>query len=278
MHPSPKPDIYDNARFEQIACAGLTPKYKGSPDQLILTLNLINLHHQNEVWHNFTLLTINNIQVDLIKDFSKITLQIAQQQVQSLWDIPDTNILWHTRGTMAYNSRLFALFFLNLMAPNFAALIHSRIDQCYCTDDPLLFLTMCNHIRQNHLAFVISIQYKINFSTLAEHNNNSPTYLQFLQDNIRIITSTGDADAAHSDLLPHMFMQLCNNAIPLFQQKVLTWQRQYMENILQLLPMKFITMADEECQILKHSSLWVEKNDPSVMAKQAMVQGNIQGA
>lgn len=25
------PDIFDNARFEQIACAGLQPKYNGSP-------------------------------------------------------------------------------------------------------------------------------------------------------------------------------------------------------------------------------------------------------
>jgi hypothetical protein len=30
-----KPDIYDNAKFEQIACAGLAPKYDGSPDNLV---------------------------------------------------------------------------------------------------------------------------------------------------------------------------------------------------------------------------------------------------
>jgi hypothetical protein len=41
--PIPKVDIYDNARFEQIACAGLTAKYDGSPEQLIPTLNLIHL-------------------------------------------------------------------------------------------------------------------------------------------------------------------------------------------------------------------------------------------
>jgi len=53
----------------------------------------------------------------------------VQQHAQSLWDVPDANILWHTRGTMAYNSRLFALLLLNLMAPNFSALIHGRIDE-----------------------------------------------------------------------------------------------------------------------------------------------------
>jgi hypothetical protein len=26
------PDIYDNAKFEQIACSGLDPKYNGSPE------------------------------------------------------------------------------------------------------------------------------------------------------------------------------------------------------------------------------------------------------
>jgi len=37
--PSPKNDIYNNARFEQITCAGLLQKYDGSPDNLIPTLN-----------------------------------------------------------------------------------------------------------------------------------------------------------------------------------------------------------------------------------------------
>jgi len=132
---------------------------------------------------------------------------------------------------------------------------------------------MCNHIHQNYLAFVESIKHKIHISTLTEYKNDVPTNLQFLQDNIRIITSTGDADTVHSDLLPHMVMQLCNTTIPLFQQKVLTWQRQYMENTLQLLLMKFITIANEDCQILKHSNQWVETIDPLVMAMQVMVQG-----
>jgi hypothetical protein len=32
------PDIFDNAKFEQIACVGLQPKYNGSQDELIPTL------------------------------------------------------------------------------------------------------------------------------------------------------------------------------------------------------------------------------------------------
>jgi hypothetical protein len=32
---TPKPDIYDNAQFEHITCAGLPKKYDGSPDNLI---------------------------------------------------------------------------------------------------------------------------------------------------------------------------------------------------------------------------------------------------
>jgi hypothetical protein len=40
------PDIYDNARFEQIACAGLQPKYNGSPNELIPTLNTIHIQRK----------------------------------------------------------------------------------------------------------------------------------------------------------------------------------------------------------------------------------------
>jgi len=38
-----KPDIYDNARFERSAYAGLSQRHDGSPDHLIPTLNLIHL-------------------------------------------------------------------------------------------------------------------------------------------------------------------------------------------------------------------------------------------
>lgn len=42
-----------------------------------------------------------------------------------------------------------------------------------------------------------------------------------------------------------------------------------MENSLKLSPTLLITMADNECQILKHSNQWVETIDPSVVAMQA---------
>ena len=159
------------------------------------------------------------------------------------------------------------------MTSSFAAFIHSWVDQNYCMDGPLLFITMCNHIHRNHLAFVESIKHKIRISTLTDHKNNVPDYLQFLQDNLRISTSTGDTDIMHNDLIPHIFMQLCLTTIPLFQQRVLTWQHKYMENTLPLSPMTLITMADEECQILRHSNQWVETIDPFIVAMKAALQG-----
>jgi hypothetical protein len=35
--PTSKSDIYSNTRFKQVACAGLSPKHDGSPDNLIPT-------------------------------------------------------------------------------------------------------------------------------------------------------------------------------------------------------------------------------------------------
>jgi hypothetical protein len=51
-----------------------------------------------------------------------------------------------------------------------------------------------------------------------------------------------------------------------------------MENSLKVSPMKLVSMADEECQILKHSNQWVETIDPSIVAMNALVQGNMNGA
>jgi hypothetical protein len=48
----------------------------------------------------------------------------------------------------------------------------------------------------------------------------------------------------------------------MFQQAVLRWQRKYMENFLKPTPITLVTLVDEECQVLKHSSQWVETIDP----------------
>jgi hypothetical protein len=208
------------------------------------------------------------VKIDPIKDFSKVTLETAKLHAKTLRDPPDAATLCHTRGANHYHSRLFALFLHNMMTPSFAALIHSRVDQItvwmahYCSSQCAITSTG-----------IMSIKHKIHLSTLGLITRMMSVYLRFLQDNLSIITSTGDADNIHNDLLPHIFMQLQLTTIPLFQQRVLTWQPKYMENSLQLLAMTLITMADEECQILKHSNQWVETIDPTIVAMKALLQG-----
>jgi hypothetical protein len=51
--------------------------------------------------------------------------------------------------------------------------------------------------------------------------------------------------------------------IPLIQQSILQWQREYMESTSKLAPTELVTMADEESQVLKHSNQWVETIFPS---------------
>lgn len=245
---------------------------------MIPTLNLIHLWRQNEVWFSATFLTVDGKSIDLVKNFSQVTLEFAKQRAITSWNVEHTAILQHTRGTQLYNLRLFALFLFNSLTPEFTALLHRQLDAEYSMDGPLLFLAMCNHIHWNHLAFVESVKHKIRLSTIQEHKNDMQKYLRFLQDNLCIITSTGDADTTHHDLLPHIFTQLRNTTIPLFQQHLLTWQRKYMENTFKVSPLQLVSMADEECQILKHSNQWVETIDPSIVAMKALFQGNMIGA
>jgi hypothetical protein len=51
-----------------------------------------------------------------------------------------------------------------------------------------------------------------------------------------------------------------------------------MENVLQLTPQMLVTMADNECQILKHSNQCIKTIDPSIAAMQAMVQSHQLGS
>jgi hypothetical protein len=256
------PDIFDNAKYEQIACAGLQPKYNGSPDELIPTLNMIHIRRQNEVWYAATFLRQDDSNIDLVRQFSQIKHETVQSKAKELWDSPTSMSSRHTRGTETYNSRLLALFLTNSLTADFAALLHSHIDPNYSTDGPTLLFTMCNHIHHNHLAFVESIKNKNPLATLSEYKNDVPAFLRYLQDNLRLITSTGAADNSHNDLILHILLQLRSTTIPLFQQSVLKWQREYMESSLALTPSSLLTLADEETQILKHSGQWVETIDP----------------
>lgn len=135
-----------------------------------------------------------------------------------------------------------------------------------------LLHTMCQHIHRNHLAFVESIKHKIPQAMLQEFQNDLPAYLQFLSNTVKLISLTGYQDQEHNDLFPHLLLQLRSTTIPMFQQSVLKWQREYFENTLALTLSSLISKADKECQILWHAGQWVETIDPLVAAMQALLQ------
>jgi len=107
---------------------------------------------------------------------------------------------------------------------------------------------------------------------LQEFQNDLPAYLQFLSNTVKLISLTGYQDQEHNDLLPHLLLQLRSTTIPMFQQSVLKWQREYFENTLALTLSSLISKADKECQILWHAGQWVETIDPLVAAMQALLQ------
>jgi hypothetical protein len=59
-----------------------------------------------------------------------------------------------------------------------------------------------------------------------------------------------------------------------FQQSVLKWQRDYLENQLPLTPSSLALKANQECQILTHAGQWVETIDPSIIAMLALLHHN----
>lgn len=143
ISPAPKPpDMFDNAKFEQIACNGLKPAYNGSSSDLIPTLNAIHFRRQNEVWCSATMLQQDGKELDLIRHFLQAKHEVILEQAQVLWDPEDSMTQRHIRGTKTYNSRLFAVFLMNSITNDFANLLHSRINPKNSSDGPLLFFTM----------------------------------------------------------------------------------------------------------------------------------------
>jgi hypothetical protein len=169
--PTRQPDMWENAKVEQIICSGLKPAYDGSSERLLPTLSLIHIRRKNEVWQPATFIKDNGATIDLVQNFSQVTEAIVLAQARRLWSAPDASLQSHTRGAEIYNSRLFGVFLMNSLTPEFAALLHSRIDSQFCLDGPLLLFIMCQNVHRNHLAFVENIKDKIRQATLAEYNN-----------------------------------------------------------------------------------------------------------
>jgi hypothetical protein len=215
------------------------------------------------------LTTVDGVQLDLVQEFST---DVVLAKAKSAWDNPDIATVWHSRGTEAYYSRLFSIFITNSLMHEFLTILYGRIDPKYSMDGPLLLHTMCHHIHRNHIAFVESIKDKIRTTNLAKYKDDMAALLCFLQNYLRLISSTGATDTSNNDLVPHILTQLWCSKIPLFQKAILKWHRKYMEGKLSLTPMQLAQMADEESQILRHSNQWVETIDPMLTAFQALLQ------
>lgn len=93
----PRPaDMWENAKIEQIICAGLKPPYDGSPDLLIPTMNLINIRRRNEVWFPATFVIQDNKKVDLVTQFSQVKRDTVLNSAKTLWEEPNALLNSHT--------------------------------------------------------------------------------------------------------------------------------------------------------------------------------------
>ena len=157
----PAPDIFDNAKYEALACVGLKPRYDSSPKDLLPTLDLIDFRRKNEAWFPAMLVDQDGEQVDLITQFSKVKTTVVLIQAKQCWDAPTAMKDSHIRGYETYFARLLARFLQNSLSQEFLAMLLGRIDKAYCNDGPLLLHTMCQHIHRTHLAFAESIKNQI---------------------------------------------------------------------------------------------------------------------
>jgi hypothetical protein len=74
-------DIFDNAKFEQIAC-GIKPLYDGSPNDLVPTLNSVHIRRQDKVWYSASFIIQDAEELGLIGHFSEAKHGITLKQAQ----------------------------------------------------------------------------------------------------------------------------------------------------------------------------------------------------
>jgi hypothetical protein len=125
-----QPDAFDNAKHELITCAGLKPRCNSSPNDLILTLNLIHIRHQHETWYSATFVTDSSgTQIDLIKQFLKPSGTDILAKAKSTW----IKIISSPTNTCMEQRHMQGFWSISY---------HPK----YSMDGPLLLHTKCHHI------------------------------------------------------------------------------------------------------------------------------------
>ena len=181
------PDIFDNAKYEALACIGLKPRYDGSPKDLLPTLDFIDVRRKNEAWFPATLVDQDGEQVDLITQFSKVKTTVVLTKAKQRWDAPTAMKDSHIRDSETYFARLLARFLQNSFSQEFLATLLGRLDKAYCNDGPLLLHTMCQHIHRTHLAFTESIKNQIRTTGLKYFKMDVVKYIEFARSNLHLM-------------------------------------------------------------------------------------------
>jgi hypothetical protein len=145
------PDEFNNAKYEQIVCAGLKPRYNGATTELVPTLTLIHIHHQNEAWYPATLLPqADGTMIELVQQFSKVKTTDVEARTKQIWESDTIAVDRLTRGTPAYYAKLFGGFLTNSLTSDFLTLLYSRMNPAHGADGPLLLHTLCTYSPQSY--------------------------------------------------------------------------------------------------------------------------------
>jgi hypothetical protein len=92
-----------------------------------------HIRRQNKTWYSATILPLDDWPtIDIVQVFSQVPTLDIEERAKAIWDSLTINIGHHTKGTPAYDSRLFRVFLMNSLPNEFLTMLYSPMLHATC--------------------------------------------------------------------------------------------------------------------------------------------------
>eukprot|EP00590_Aulacoseira_subarctica_P007971 CAMPEP_0172428468 /NCGR_PEP_ID=MMETSP1064-20121228/46436_1 /TAXON_ID=202472 /ORGANISM="Aulacoseira subarctica , Strain CCAP 1002/5" /LENGTH=366 /DNA_ID=CAMNT_0013173265 /DNA_START=25 /DNA_END=1125 /DNA_ORIENTATION=- len=251
--PPAKKSVTNLIRLETAASNGLSLKFDGQPNIFPSWIRKFRLSVQLTHWNSainvsFQCPSGTTKTYDFTLDFALIPKAIIVKQATDRWTNANQISNLSRKGAPKFNIKLLCLFLTNSISDRYHTVLQNRAGDLLAT---VLLCLLCTDIHFSSFSYEQSIKDQIWTNTIAaDIANDLQAYVTGTTNLCRLISKTDD-NTTHNDLLDPIFTQLQSTAYDRFTFAIDGWYEEYLEQIVQLTPLKLLDKADKKLQILR---------------------------
>jgi len=199
------------ARLEHFVSQGISLKFDGDQEKLILWIKRFRTLWTNAVWHQATYITHNGKTYDLLTEFIKITESVIKEQAITRWTPENWTKSLSQDNPALFYARILGKVIANSATNEFYTTLQNYSSVDLSNDGPYLLRLILSHFHTSTITYNERVRSAIRTCSLStDHAGNVQTYLIWLHHQLDILTTnqTG-ADTSNNDLVKQILSSYC---------------------------------------------------------------------